>query len=59
VAGLINRQSGLVLSEVFPRLSAAHIEIAEQRAKGEIEKILGVSTCHQLKVLVAGIIKKY
>ncbi|MGB9141069.1 MAG: hypothetical protein WCB71_02600 [Aestuariivirga sp.] len=57
VAGLINRQSGLVLSEVFPRLSAANIQIAEQRPKGEIEKLLGVSTCHQLKVLVAGIIK--
>lgn len=56
VATLIDRQKELVLSEVFPRLSAASIQIGEQRPQGEIAKILGISTCHQLKILVEGII---
>ena len=48
----------LVLSEVFPKLSAAGISVGEARPLQEIEALLGVGIVRQLKVLTDGIIKK-
>lgn len=57
VSHYIGRRDMLVLSEVFPKLSAAGISPGEPRPLQEIEELLGVGIVRQLKVLTDGIIK--
>jgi hypothetical protein len=55
VIRLIDHRSSIVLGEVFPRLSNAGVRVGENRPRGEIETILGISIIHQLKELTKSI----
>jgi hypothetical protein len=56
-AYVIQERSELVLSEVFPRMSAAGLSLGEPITVGEMEKLLTVGITQQLKVFTKGIIK--
>lgn len=56
-AHIIQQRSELVLSEVFPRMSAAGLSLGEPITAGEMEKLLTVGITQQLRVFTEGIIK--
>ena len=57
VSHYINERERLVLSEVFPKLTAAGIGLRESRPESDFEAILGVGTVRQLRTLTDAIIK--
>jgi hypothetical protein len=54
--GLIRSRSDLVLAEVFPKLSAARVEVGQSRDQKAVEEILGIDVCHRLRQTTAAII---
>ena len=57
VLAMIKQHSDLVLSEVFPKLTAAGVRLNEGRPAAEIAEILGVGIVRQLNVLTTGIVQ--
>lgn len=57
VAQLIDKRSELILSEVFPRLSAAGIKIGQSVDSDKVKQILTAGVVRQLEILTAGIVK--
>ena len=57
ISQIIDQRNNLVLSEVFPRLSAAGLVIGQQVDANIVKNILTIGTVRQLEILTAAIIK--
>ena len=52
---LIKVRSTLVLDQIFPKMSDAHVPVGQSLPEPEVEKILGIELTHKLKQITAGI----
>lgn len=52
---LIKARSGLVLDQVFPKMSAANIPVGQALPETEVKQVLGIELTHKLKQITAAI----